>query len=227
MDGKLVLVHTVPPLLDVFNELSAELLPGVQLMHILDEPLLERIRQRGHLASEDSARLQAHVAVGEQIGAGAALVTCSTVSPCVDDVRPEAGIPVLKIDEAMIAEAVRLGTRIGVVATAETTLDPTRQLLQAEADIAGKTISIEPVLAAEALSALLSGDGPTHDRLVKQAVLNLAQRVDVVILAQASMARVIAVIPKTERRVPILSSPHLALERARQLLTAADPELPA
>ncbi len=189
MDAKrLVLVHTVSPLLDVFNKLGAELLPGVQLMHVLDEPLLERVRQRGQLAPEDSARLQTHVAVAEGTGADAVLVTCSTVSPCVDDVRPEANIPVMKIDEAMIAEAVARGTKIGVVATNVTTLEPTRQLLEAQADVAAKEIEVELVLVENALPALLGGDGTTHDNLVKKAVLELADRVDVVVLAQASMA---------------------------------------
>jgi Asp/Glu/hydantoin racemase len=220
MDAKrLILIHTISPLLDVFNKLGAELLPGVQLMHVLDEPLLERVRQRGQLAPEDSARLQTHVVVAEEIGAHAILVTCSTVSPCVDDVRPEANIPVMKIDEAMIDEAVARGTKIGVVATNVTTLEPTRQLLEAQADVAAKEIEVELVLVENALPALLSGDGTTHDKLVKEAVLELADRVDVVILAQASMARVLDVIPEAERPVPILSSPHLALERVRELLS--------
>lgn len=222
MDSKrLVLIHTVSPLLSVFNELGRELLPGIQLMHILDEPLLERVRQRGHLAPEDSVRLQTHVAAAQQTGADAVLVTCSTVSPCVDDVRSEFDIPVMKIDEAMIAEAVAKGSRIGVVATNVTTLEPTRQLLQAQAGALGKTIETELVLVEDALSALLSGDGTTHDRLVKEATLKLAGRTDVVVLAQASMARVLAVIPEAERPVPILSSPHLALERIRGLLSGS------
>jgi Asp/Glu/hydantoin racemase len=146
------------------------------------------------------------------------LVTCSTISPCVDDVRPHARIPVLKIDEAMIAEAVASGERLGVVATSATTLEPTRQLLQAEADRSGKRTQVELVLVDGALPALLNGDGATHDRMVKQAVLELARRVDVVLLAQASTARVLDVISEAERPVPILSSPHLALHRVRELL---------
>jgi len=221
MEGKLVLIHTVSPLLDVFNKLGAELLPETQLVHILDEPLLQRIHQRGHPASEDSARLQTHVTVAEQIKASAVLVTCSTVSPCVDDVRPKANIPVVKIDEAMIAQAVMIGPKIGVVATAASTLEPTRQLLQAQADASDKEIETELVLVENALPALLSGDGATHDSLVKKAVLELDQRVDVVVLAQASMARVLEAIPEAERKVPILSSPHLALEQVKQSLATA------
>jgi Asp/Glu/hydantoin racemase len=218
MAGKLVFVHTVSPLLAVFSKLGAELLPGVELKHILDEPMVERVRRRGNLAPEDGLRLQSHVAVAEDTGADVVLVTCSTISPCVDDVRPHARIPVLKIDEAMIAEAVASGARLGVVATSATTLEPTRQLLQAEADRSGKRTQVELVLVDGALPALLNGDGATHDRMVKQAVLELARRVDVVLLAQASTARVLDVISEAERPVPILSSPHLALHRVRELL---------
>lgn len=221
MHRQLVLVHTVPPLLEVFNQLAAELLPGVKLYHILDEPMIERVRRRGALAPEDAARLANHVEVASEIGADAVLVTCSTISPCVDTIRGAAPVPLLKIDEAMIAEAVRLGTRIGVVATSRTTMEPTRSLLKAEAQQVGKTIEVELVFVDQALSALLAGSGETHDRLVTDAVMALVKRSDVVVLAQASMARVLAAIPENAREVPILSSPHLALAQARGLLASS------
>lgn len=219
MAKTLVLVHTVPPLLPVFSKLGAELLPGVRLMHILDEPLLERVRQRGRLTTADSARLQEHIAMAQEVGAAAVLVTCSTISPCVDDIRPQAVIPVLKIDEAMIAQAVERGEKIGVVATAPTTLEPTRQALEAQAARLGRLVETRLILVEHAMSALLTGDGETHDRLVKAAVLGLAPQVDVVVLAQASMARVLEIMPQAERPLPILSSPHLALEALRHLLS--------
>jgi Asp/Glu/hydantoin racemase len=223
MPNNVVFIHTVPPLLPVFTVLGADLLPGVKLYHILDEPMIERVRRRGALAPEDAARLATHVEAAAQIGADAVLVTCSTISPCVDDIRGAAPIPVLKIDEAMIAEAVRRGTRIGVVATSRTTLEPTRGLLEAEASRAGKIVEVELVFVDEALSALLEGSGETHDRLVKDAVMALAKHSEVVVLAQASMARVLTVIPEKARSVPILSSPHLALAQVRGLLAARQP----
>ena len=221
MSQCLVLVHTIPPLLEVFRRLTAELLPGVQVLHILDEPMLERVKRRGRLAAEDGARLAEHVAVAVAVDAGAVLITCSTVSPAVDMVRPTASIPVLKIDEAMIAEAVRLGRRVGVVATAASTLEPTRCLLEAEAARQGKAITTELVLVDGAIGALFAGDGKSHDRLVSNAALDLAARSDVVVLAQASMARALVAMPGDQRPAPILSSPHLALAQVKNLL--ADP----
>ena len=220
MLNRVVFIHTVPPLVSVFTQLGAELLPGVKLYHILDEPLVERVRRRGVLATEDAERLAIHVEAAAEIGADVVLVTCSTISPCVDDIRAAAPIPVLKIDEAMIAEAVRLGCRIGVVATSHTTLEPTRMLLAAESQRTGKAVEVELIFVDEALSALLAGDGDTHDRLVKAAVTALAGRRDVLVLAQATMARVLAVIPEGALPVPILSSPHLALAQVRETLDA-------
>lgn len=218
MPQTVVLIHTVPVLLPVFDRLAGDLLPGVRILHVLDEPLLERVRQRGELAAEDSARLAAHVAEAAEIGAHAVLVTCSTVSPCVDDVRPAAAIPVFKIDEAMITAAVGAGTRIGVVATNRTTLEPTRRLLEAEATRSSKAIEIELVLVEGALPALLAGNGEAHDRLVEDAIAALAPRSDVILLAQASMARLLDATPAANRPAFVLSSPHLALIQLKQLL---------
>jgi len=91
----LVLVHTVPPLVDAFTQWCAELLPGVRVLHILDEAMLDRIKQRGDRAPEDDERLAEHVALAQAVGAGAVLVTCSTVSLCVDAIRGRFSVPVL------------------------------------------------------------------------------------------------------------------------------------
>lgn len=218
MAETVVLVHTVLPVVDLFMRLGAEMLPGVQLSHILDGPLLERVRQRGRLAAEDAERLAQHAQVAEQIGAAAVLVTCSTVSPCVDGIRRAVRIPLIKIDEAMIAKAVGVGRKIGLLATISTTLAPTQQALMEQAARIGRQIEVEPVLVEGALPALNRGDGATHDRLVVAALRQLAPRVEGIVLAQASIARVLAAIPESERPVPILSSPHLALEQVRGLL---------
>ena len=218
MADLLVLVHTVPPLIEVFNRLAAELLPGVRVLHVLDEPLLEQVRQRGHLADEDALRLGMHVQAAARIGAAAVLVTCSTVSPCVDTVREQAELPVLRIDEVMIRDAVVQGRRIGVIATNRTTLEPTRQLLLAEAARTGTQVEVELVMVEGALPALLNGDGAAHDRLVRLAVLALATRSDVIILAQASIARVMSVLSLDALPIRVLSSPHLALHEAARLL---------
>ncbi len=213
MAGLLVLIHTVPPLIGVFDRLTAQILPGVQVKHILDEPLLEAIRLRGRAASEDSKRLLSHIRQAERVGAQAVLVTCSTTSPLVDEIQSKVSIPVFKIDQAMIEKAVQLGPHIGVIATNRTTLAPTRQMLLAQAVKTGKQIEYEESYVEGALDALLKGQAELHDRLVQQAIAEVKREVDVVILAQASMARALENGTVAGEGAPVLSSPSLALEQ--------------
>jgi hypothetical protein len=66
-----------------------------------------------------------------------------------------------------------------------------------------------------------AGDVERHDALVRDAFDELQSDVDVVLLAQASMARVVDSIPESERRVPVLSSPRLGVERLAEAVKAA------
>jgi Asp/Glu/hydantoin racemase len=209
----LVLIHTVPPLIGVFDRLTAQILPGVQFKHILDEPLLEAIRLRGRVAGEDGERLLSHARQAELIGARVVLVTCSTTSPLVDDIQAKVSIPIFKIDQAMIERAVQLGPRIGVIATNRTTLAPTRQMLLAQAARTEKKIEYEEIFIEGALDALLKGQTEIHDRLVQQAIAQVRTTADVVVLAQASMARVLENGAGPGEGAPVLSSPYLALEQ--------------
>jgi aspartate/glutamate racemase len=218
MKKVLVCLHTLPLLIEVFNHLGERLLEGVQLVHILDEPLLARIRQRGRAAAEDSERIESHLRLARQIGASAVLVTCSTLSPLTIGMEGEAALPLIRIDEEMASRAVSRGDRIGVIATSETTLEPTRKMLADQAAAHGKRVEIEMRYIEGALDRLLGGDGGTHDHLVGEAIRELSSEVDVIVLAQASMARVLDTIPDDKRSVEILSSPRMAVEQARRLL---------
>lgn len=215
MPNILVLIHTVSPLIKVFDQLCADLLPGIQLKHILDEPLLEIIRQRGSSNSSDAARLWDHVKIAESIHSRAVLITCSLLSTLIDDIRPLTAVPLVKIDEAMISAAIKAGSHIGVLATNITVLKSTQQNLDLQAQQSGKVITYELRLVDGAFDAFLAGRTEEHDRLIRQAISKFPKDIDAIVLAQASMASVINVIPEAEMRVPILSSPNLALEQVR------------
>jgi Asp/Glu/hydantoin racemase len=185
----------------------------VQVKHILDEPLLEAIRLRGRAANEDAERLLSHARQADLIGAQAVLVTCSTTSPLVDQIQARVSIPVFKIDQAMIERAVQLGGRIGILATNRTTLAPTRQMLLTQVAKTGQEIEYEEHSIEGALDALLKGQTGLHDRLVRQAIAEIRPAVNVVVLAQASMARALENRAIPAEGAPVLSSPYLALEQ--------------
>jgi Asp/Glu/hydantoin racemase len=218
MPKTVVFIHTVPQLIELFNKLGAQLLPGVELLHILDEVMFKRVRLKGGTDEQEKQWLISKVSSAEEVHANAVLVTCTILSGYIDEIRPITAIPIIKIDEAMIERAVDIGERIGMVVTNRDTTEPTSQIIVDYAASIGKPIMVKPVFVEYAFNAVRNGDGETHDRLVKQAILDVAPSVDVIILAQASMARVLELIPESERQVPILASPYLALAQVQTAL---------
>jgi hypothetical protein len=105
-----------------------------------------------------------------------------------------------------------------VLATNPPTLRPTREALEAEAADQNRPIELCTTLVEGAFQALMDGDARQHDRLVCEAIVRISADVDLVVLAQASMARALDGLPEAERPIPVLTSPHTALERVRKIL---------
>jgi len=156
------------------------------------------------------------VGIAHDGGADAVLVTCSSIGRATAMAQAQFRFPVIRVDEAMAEKAVESGLRIGVAATLKTTLEPTLELLRETAERSGRTVKLIPALAAGAFEAVSAGDTAGHDRILLAALADLLPQVDVVVLAQASMARVAALLPAGGP--PVLSSPELAMRRARAVL---------
>ena len=67
-------------------------------------------------------------------------------------------------------------------------------------------------LVPGAFDALVGGDGALHDQKVLDEVRDAARTADLVVLAQASMSRLLPVLGP-DVRVPVLTSPGLAVQR--------------
>jgi len=223
----LAFVHTVLSLPATFAALADELVPGAEVFHIVDESLLGVTRKTGSLSPQTRRRVLGYVESAADAGADLVVVTCSSIGPAVDASQSFVPVRVLRIDEPMADEAVRLGDRIGVLATLRTTLEPTAELVERRGRAAGKPVEVVPRVCDGAFEALGAGDRERHDELVREGLRRLSEDVDVVVLAQASMARVVDTLPEDERKVPVLSSPRLGMERVAELLSAADGAPPA
>lgn len=220
MAQTLAIIHTSPTLTPMFGALCAEKMPEVTVFHMVDESLIKDTIRNGHLRKITIRRLLAMIESAEMSGADAVLVTCSSIGAGVEVGKQIFDFPVIRVDEAMAEEAVRMGTRIGVMATLRTTLEPTIALLRDKAAAIGKEIEIISSLCDGAFEAVLSGDTATHDRILSSALRNDMQGVDVVVLAQASMARVVKAMPEGALAMPVLSSPELAVRTTAAVMTA-------
>ena len=215
---RLALVHTVAALVPRFRELGRELMPDVETFDIVDETLLRDATADGRVSLETARRLFAHLAAAERHGADAILVTCSSMGGTVDAARRFAGVPLLRVDQAMAEQAVQRGRRIGVLATLRSTLEPTGELIRLVAAESAREVEVRERVCEGAFEALRDGDTERHDELVRDGLRELLAWADVIVLAQASMARVIDTLSADERETPILTSPRLGMERMRDLL---------
>ena len=229
MAQTLALIHTSPTLTPLFGALCAEFMPETTVFHMVDESLIKDTIREGRLQRLTMRRLLSMIESAENAGADAVLVTCSSIGPGVEFGQKLFDIPVIRVDEAMAEAAVRMGHRIGVMATLRTTLEPTIALLREKAEEAGIEIEIVESLCDGAFDAVLAGDSITHDRILSQALRNEMKGVDVVILAQASMARVVKTMPEGSLAMPVLSSPKMAVLQARDVMAGLNsaPELVA
>jgi Asp/Glu/hydantoin racemase len=206
------LIHTSATLVPVFAQLCREKLPGVNVFNISDDSLVKGIIASGSLTAQISRRVAGYLESAELAGADYIMVTCSSIGPAVEAAAPLIAVPVLRVDQPMADQAVRTAQKIGVIATLRTTLEPTADLIVRRAAKAGKKIEVTSRLAEGAFDALMAGDGAKHDAMVASVLKSLSKQVDVIVLAQASMARVVDGLAPADRRVPILSSPALAVD---------------
>jgi Asp/Glu/hydantoin racemase len=215
---RLGLIHTSTTLVPIFARLCDDKLRNVDVFNIADDSLIKEVIAQGEITPSVSRRVVGHVVAAEAAGANFVLVTCSSIGPAVEVAATMVDIPVLRVDQPMADRAVSLGSRIGVAATLPTTLVPTANLIERRAAAASRQIKICSRLCAGAFDALMGGDAARHDAMVAAALRELAAEVDVIVLAQASMARVADSLDESARRLPILASPAIAIEHLATIL---------
>lgn len=215
---KIAIIHTTPVTVESLKQLVAEEIgPDCEVVNLLDDSILPELARNGGKVEDIRDRWIQYAKIAESLGADAVLGACSSVGELAEAAAMEVRVPVLRIDEAMAEEAVRLGGRIGVAATLATTLGPTTRLLERKAAELGSSATFHPMLAEQAYALLMAGDREGHDRVLGEALMELRSRTDAVVLAQASMARVVSTLPE-EARGAFLSSPTLGVRKMKELL---------
>ena len=190
MKVALVYTSTTPELIDmVEREVRANIGPDADILSLQDPSILAQVREAGYVTPAPAARLIGMYmdAIGQ--GADAVLNICSSVGEVADAVQTAAayiGVPIVRIDEDMCREAVRLGSRIGVLATLPTTLEPTKGTISRVARAMGRHVTLVDGLIDGAFGL----DQTQFRRLLLEAAGKIIDQVDVIVLAQGSMAYV-------------------------------------
>lgn len=216
-----VAVHTALAMVEPVKHLFRENLADVRLINIVDDSLIQDVIRAGKVPEPVRKRLISYYQAAVDAGADVIFNTCSSVGDVAIEARDSLPVPLVKIDDAMARQAVREYSRIGVMATLPTTLEPTRRLIARFAAEMSADVEIVEGLAEGAFQSLMDGNMGDHDRLVLRTALDLAGRVDVYVLAQGSMARVEdAITEKTGK--PVLTSPLTGTLEVKSVLESQD-----
>ena len=215
---RVVLIYTVKSVLDSFEgKLRAAIKEELAVHNTFDDYLATDAGEKGEFTQDNLNRLFYILKAAELTKPDAIVVTCSTLTPAVCTIRPFIGVPVIAIDDAMTKKAVTLGDRITIMATAQSTVEPTTQKLLHDAKEAGKEINIKSIVCPEAIAALKKGDKARHDELLRKVAAENLARGEIVVLAQASMAHMQQEIERISG-CPTLSSPDLCVAQTKELL---------
>ncbi|WP_329005746.1 aspartate/glutamate racemase family protein [Kribbella sp. NBC_00709] len=206
---RIAFLHTGAVVIPTFAGLAAELLPDVEVQNLLDDKIVGDLG-RGVAAEQIEQRLADLGGAAVAAGAEAVMFTCSSISQYAGPLSDRLGVPVYRVDEAMADEAVQAGERVSVIATLQTTVQPTAALLRERAELLGRDVQIEETVVPDAFEAAVAGDRERHDALVAAAIKDRAAASDVVVLAQASMASAAVGL---DVAVPVLTSPKSGVRR--------------
>ncbi|MCX6905157.1 MAG: Asp/Glu/hydantoin racemase, partial [Verrucomicrobia bacterium] len=83
-----------------------------------------------------------------------------------------------------------------------------------------KKVEVTPVFCEEAYDAFFRGDLKRHDDIVLGKLRELMAKVEAVLLAQVSMARIANLLGSDEKRIPVETSPEHAVIHLKAVLDA-------
>ncbi len=216
---KIGLVYTIltPELIElVEKEVKNQLGSDVELMTYEDATILSETREAGYVTASATARLVKMYMKAVEDGADAILNCCSSVGDVansVQDLGKYIGVPIVPIDEEMCREAVRSGEKCAVMATVNTTLEPTKSCILRVAREMGKRV--------EVIDALVEGAFGLNQDDFKKCMLKKAEEVksecDVILFAQGSMAYCEEYVSKGCNK-KVLSSPRFGAKALKNAL---------
>ena len=214
---RVMAVHTATALIEPITELFKEYLPQVKLNHIADDSLIQEVIYHNKVTPAVRKRLFHYYHSAVDAESDIIFNTCSSIGEVAEAGRMFVPIPLFKIDDAMAEKAVELAQKIGVIATLPSTLEPTVNLLKKMAQKANKKIEVVEGLAEGAFEAVMNGDKERHDQLILKAAEKVAPKVQVIVLAQGSMARMEEQLAKVTGK-KVLSSPKLGVLAIKEYL---------
>jgi Asp/Glu/hydantoin racemase len=191
--------------------------PEARISNLLDDGLFAWVRESG-VVPEMHAAFRTLTGYMVARGADAILFTCSAFREVIDECMAQFDLPILKPNDAMIEQALEIGSRIAVVATVGPTIPSISAEIEAMAAARGRSVQLVPHVIEGAFDALAGGDAAKHDALVAARAREI-RGCDVIVLAQFTLSRAKPALAAVTD-IPVLESPGAAVTKLRAMLQA-------
>lgn len=216
MCKRVAVVHTTTNSIQEIKQAFSKAFPDAELVNIIDDSMVAEVVAHGitpHLIS----RLTRYYGICRELGCLAILNQCTSVVPAAAIAAQSVDIPVFNIDYPMACKAAQLGRRIGVVATAPSTLKPSFETFVNAAREKYTDRHVTIYFCAGAHPALFKqGNQSLHDQIVRDVACKAAKENDVIALAQCSMASLAPAL--ADVGVPVLTSIESGVAQFRAVL---------
>lgn len=195
--------------------IKKELHTSYQISHMTNPAIIAEVAAENRVTPRAAADLMRMYMAAADSGADIILNVCSSVGRVADTARPAfelAGVRLMRIDRRMCETVVQKYSRIGVVATLRSTLDPSCELVRECAEKAGKEVRVQEFLADGAFGL----NQEQLEKLIIQAIEPGVGQVEVLVFAQASMSDCVPAV--TERfGLPVYASPAFGAQELAEI----------
>jgi len=207
-------LHTADVHVKTFSNLLKKSKSTASVKHIVNTEILDCAVKSGITKQLENEVCE--LLITEALHSNIVVCTCSTLGGIAEKVAQHSGLNILRIDREMADIAVNSGKQILVLAALESTLQPTKRLMQSSQALQGTNNTIDYMVVEDSWDYFLAGQQHLYLSCIAAKIEKLQARYDCIVLAQASMAGAASLINK--KGPLILSSPELGVDALLQKL---------
>jgi Asp/Glu/hydantoin racemase len=216
---RIALIHAVSVAMQPVADAFARAWPEAELVNVLDDALSRDRAREASLTPAIADRIGTLADYAYGLGAAGILFTCSAFGPAIEAVARRLPIPVLKPNEAMFAESLRHGTKLGMLATFAPSIAGMEEEFHEQARHLRERPVLRTLLVQGAMDALRDGDADRHNALVARRAVELGD-CDAIMLAHFSTSRAADAVAAAVK-CPVLTSPGAAVALLKHRLLGA------
>ncbi|MGE4484313.1 MAG: aspartate/glutamate racemase family protein [Oscillospiraceae bacterium] len=194
---KLAVIHTTAATIQGLSELESRLLPNVRVSNFLDDSIIGEVNREKAITPGVRYRFYNLMNIASAQRPDAILCACSTVGEMAEDCRAFLSVPIFRIDEPMAEKAAHAGGKCAVLATVYSTVGPTCRLIERKTGEYGTDTVAEAHVIEGAGALLSSGKLEEYRMYLAEKLTEAAGHFDRIVLAQASMAAALPLVPES------------------------------